>query len=43
VQVRAKAPLQTTLAEYDEAVVKDMKLPTVSARALGNVVQTISE
>src|ERR1700675_3037939 len=42
VQMRAKAPLQT-LAEYDEALVKDMKLPTVSARALGNVVQTVSE
>jgi peptidoglycan/xylan/chitin deacetylase (PgdA/CDA1 family) len=42
VQMRAKTPLQT-LAEYDEALVKDMKLPTVSARALGNVVQTVSE
>jgi peptidoglycan-N-acetylglucosamine deacetylase len=42
VQMRAKAPLQT-LAEYDEGLVKDMKLPTVSARALGNVVQTVSQ
>ena len=42
VQMRAKAPLQT-LAEYDEGLVKDMKLPTVSARALGNVVQTVAQ
>jgi len=42
VLMRAKAPLQT-LAEYDEGLVKDMKLPTVSARALGNVVQTVSQ
>jgi hypothetical protein len=31
------------LAEYDEGLVKDMKLPTVSARALSNVVQTVSQ
>ena len=42
VQMRAKAPLQT-LAEYDEGLVKDMKLPTVSARALSNVVQTVAQ
>ena len=42
VQMRAKAPLQT-LAEYDDGLVKDMKLPAVSARALGNVVQTVSQ
>ena len=42
VLMRAKAPLQT-LAEYDEALVKDMKLPTVSARALNSVVQTVAE
>ncbi len=42
VQMRAKAPLQT-LAEYDDGLVKDMKLPTVSARALSNVVQTVSQ
>src|SRR5882672_4958875 len=42
VQMKAKAPLQT-LPEYDEALVKDMKLPTVSARALSNVVQTVSQ
>src|SRR3982075_65165 len=42
VQMKAKTPLQT-LAEYDAEVVKDMKLPTVSARALSNVVQTVSQ
>jgi peptidoglycan-N-acetylglucosamine deacetylase len=42
VQMKAKAPLQT-LAEYDELLVNDMKLPTVSARALNSVVQTVSE
>ncbi len=41
-QMRAKAPLQT-LAEYDEGLVKDMKLPTVSTRALSNVVQTVAQ
>jgi hypothetical protein len=40
--MRAKAPLQT-LPEYDDALVKDMKLPTVSARALNSVVQTVAE
>jgi peptidoglycan/xylan/chitin deacetylase (PgdA/CDA1 family) len=42
VQMKAKAPLQT-LAEYDEGLVKDMKLPTVATRPVGNVVQTVSE
>jgi peptidoglycan/xylan/chitin deacetylase (PgdA/CDA1 family) len=42
VQMRAKAPLQT-LPEYDEAMVKDMKVPVTNARALGNVVQTVSQ
>src|SRR5258707_4952556 len=42
VQMRAKAPLQT-LVEYDDGLVKDMKLPTVSTRALSNVVQTVSQ
>jgi hypothetical protein len=40
--MKAKAPLQT-LAEYDEALVKDMKLPVASARPVGSVVQTISQ
>src|SRR4030081_1751315 len=42
VQMKAKAPLQT-LAEYDEALVKDMKLPVASIRPVGSVVQTVSE
>ena len=42
VQMKAKAPLQT-LAEYDEGLVKDMKLPVASTRSVGSVVQTVSE
>jgi hypothetical protein len=42
VQMKAKAPLQT-LAEYDEGLVKDMKLPSVGNRPVGSVVQTVSE
>jgi hypothetical protein len=42
VQMKAKAPLQT-LSEYDEALVKDMKLPIASTRPVSNVVQTVSE
>ena len=42
VQMRAKAPVQT-IAEYDESIVKDVKLPTVSSRPVSSVVQTISE
>src|ERR1700716_4285019 len=42
VQMKARAPLQT-LPEYDEALVKDMKLPTASTRPVGSVVQTVSE
>jgi peptidoglycan/xylan/chitin deacetylase (PgdA/CDA1 family) len=42
VQMKARAPLQT-LPEYDEALVKDMKVPTASTRPVGSVVQTVSE
>jgi peptidoglycan/xylan/chitin deacetylase (PgdA/CDA1 family) len=42
VHMRAKAPVQT-IAEFDESIVKDVKLPTVSTRPLNSVVQTISE
>ncbi len=42
VQMKAKAPV-TTLAQYDEALMKDAKLPTVSTRPVSSVVQTISE
>jgi peptidoglycan/xylan/chitin deacetylase (PgdA/CDA1 family) len=41
VQMKAKAPVQT-LAEYDAEVVKDAKLPTVSARPVSSVVQTVN-
>jgi hypothetical protein len=42
VAMRAKAPVQT-IARYDEEVLKDAKLPTVSSRPVSSVVQTISE
>jgi peptidoglycan/xylan/chitin deacetylase (PgdA/CDA1 family) len=42
VQMKARAPLQT-LPEYDEALVKDIKLPVASTRPVGGVVQTISQ
>jgi len=42
VAMRAKTPVQT-LAQYDEDIVKDLKLPTVSSRPVSSVVQTISE
>jgi peptidoglycan-N-acetylglucosamine deacetylase len=42
VQMRAKTPLQT-LAEYDDALVKDMKVPVTSTRPVSSVVQTVSE
>ena len=42
VQMKAKAPLQT-LAEYDDALVKEIKLPVASTRPVGSVVQTVSQ
>ncbi|MBN9040260.1 MAG: oligosaccharide deacetylase [Rhizobiales bacterium 62-47] len=42
VKMRAKAPVQT-LAQYDEELLKSVKLPTVSSRPISSVVQTISE
>jgi peptidoglycan/xylan/chitin deacetylase (PgdA/CDA1 family) len=42
VQMKAKAPVQT-LPQYDEELLKDAKLPTVSSRPVNSVVQTISE
>jgi len=42
VHMRPKAPVQT-LAEFDDSIVKDLKLPTVSSRPVSSVVQTISE
>jgi peptidoglycan/xylan/chitin deacetylase (PgdA/CDA1 family) len=40
VQMKAKAPV-ATLAEYDAEVGKDAKLPTISARPVSSVVQTV--
>ena len=42
VQMKAKAPLQT-LAEYDDAMVKDMKVPVTSTRPVSSVVQTVAQ
>jgi peptidoglycan/xylan/chitin deacetylase (PgdA/CDA1 family) len=42
VAMRAKAPIQT-LPQYDEELLKEAKLPTVSDRPVSSVVQTISE
>ncbi|MGY4381216.1 hypothetical protein ACVWZ3_008855 [Bradyrhizobium sp. i1.3.6] len=42
VQMKAKATLQT-LPEYDEALLKDLKVPTSSARPITSVVQTVSQ
>jgi peptidoglycan/xylan/chitin deacetylase (PgdA/CDA1 family) len=42
VQMKAKAPLET-LPEYDAMLVKDAKLPTISSRPVGSVVQTVTE
>jgi peptidoglycan/xylan/chitin deacetylase (PgdA/CDA1 family) len=41
VLMKAKAQV-ATLPEYDEALVKDMKLPVASTRPMGSVVQTVS-
>jgi peptidoglycan/xylan/chitin deacetylase (PgdA/CDA1 family) len=42
VQMKAKAPLRT-LAEYDDALIKEIKLPVASTRPVGSVVQTVSQ
>jgi peptidoglycan/xylan/chitin deacetylase (PgdA/CDA1 family) len=42
VQMKARAPFET-LAEYDDALLKDIKLPVASTRPVGSVVQTVSE
>jgi peptidoglycan/xylan/chitin deacetylase (PgdA/CDA1 family) len=42
VAMRAKEPVQT-LPQYDEALMKDAKLPTVSQRPVSSVVTTVSE
>ncbi len=40
--MKAKAPMQT-LAEYDEGLVKDLKLPAAGARPISTIVQTVSQ
>jgi len=42
VQMKAKTPLET-LPEYDAMMAKDLKVPAVSSRAIGSVVQTVSD
>src|SRR5450631_4834451 len=42
VKMVAKAPVQT-LPQYDDQILKDAKLPTVSTRPVSSVVQTISQ
>jgi hypothetical protein len=42
VQMKARTPV-TTLPEYDEAMVKDIKLPVASTRPVSSVVQTVSQ
>jgi hypothetical protein len=42
VAMRSKVPVQT-LPQYDEELLKDAKLPTVSSRPVSSVVQTISD
>jgi peptidoglycan/xylan/chitin deacetylase (PgdA/CDA1 family) len=42
VHMKAKEPLKT-LTAYDDAVIKEQKLPTVSARPTSSVVRTIAE
>jgi peptidoglycan-N-acetylglucosamine deacetylase len=40
--MKPKAPMQT-LAEYDEALIKDLKLPAAGARPASTIVQTVSQ
>jgi peptidoglycan/xylan/chitin deacetylase (PgdA/CDA1 family) len=42
VQMKAKTTLQT-LPDYDAAMMKDLKLPAVSSRPIGSVVQTVAQ
>jgi peptidoglycan/xylan/chitin deacetylase (PgdA/CDA1 family) len=42
VHMRAKAPI-TTIAQYDEMLVKEQKLPTVSTRPTSSVVRDVNE
>jgi peptidoglycan/xylan/chitin deacetylase (PgdA/CDA1 family) len=40
--MKPKAPMQT-LAEYDEALIKDLKLPVAGTRPVNTIVQTVSQ
>jgi hypothetical protein len=42
VAMRAKAPAQT-LPEYDQQLLKEIKLPTVSSRPVSSVVTDVSQ
>ena len=42
VAMKAKAPVQV-IAKYEEDVIKELKLPTVSSRPVSSVVTTVSE
>ena len=42
VKMIPKTPVQT-IAEYDQSILKDIKLPTVTSRPVSSVVHTISE
>jgi peptidoglycan-N-acetylglucosamine deacetylase len=42
VLMKPKAPMQT-LAEYDEALIKDLKLPVAGTRPVNTIVQTVSQ
>jgi peptidoglycan/xylan/chitin deacetylase (PgdA/CDA1 family) len=42
VQMKARTTVQT-LPEYDEALIKEIKLPVASTRPVGSVVQTVSQ
>ena len=42
VLMKPKAPMQT-LAEYDEALIKDLKLPVAGNRPVSTIVQTVSQ
>jgi len=42
VQIKAKTPVQT-LPEYDEALLKDVKVPVATTRPVGSVVQTVTQ
>ncbi len=42
VQMKAKTTLET-LAEYDDAMIKDQKIPIAGTRDISSVVQTVSE